>query len=146
MPTYEIVNPSDAVTIQGELPACVVACVMLSSMYALVDEHDQNAGPNTILVQDPEKILDKWLNEHTGLDTTAFCEAHRAEVAAALASVQYGNFAARHTYERALALIDDPAKKEQWKTEWEDDRRSSMNRIVQHAWELAAQMRTTESL
>lgn len=61
----------------------------------------------------------------------------KPEIIAALRTASYGSLEDRKSYDSACAAIDDPAKLAKFKADWEDRRRSSMNRIVQRAWDYA---------
>lgn len=69
----------------------------------------------------------------------------KAEIVAALRSCAYGNLEDRKTYESACAAITDASNLERFKREWEDRRRSSMNRIVQRAWAYADRIEKQEA-
>lgn len=147
---YEIVNPSDMCTFLA--PDREIALGVL----ALVGEGFYGGRA---LARDGKNILD---DERAKLDiplflsgiTTPYEDWWRREgwseeplervlktrepaLVAALRTVQYGDLEDRRTYDSALAAIDDDAKRAAFKRDWEDRRRSSMNRIVQRAWRIA---------
>jgi hypothetical protein len=62
-------------------------------------------------------------------------EEHREEVDKAFRTFFYGNFGDYEQYTKALSLIDDEDKKKEF-IKHNEDRRSSMSRIVARALQL----------
>ena len=140
---FEIVNPSDAYTMESDDKAVACAAsLLLCSKFGLrliapvgtVNEHFSM----------PPFIFGgwrEWFLEQFRVDIEQFIEANLARIADALDSVLIGDAKDRTDFYRALELIDDPAKKQKWREEYLDRRRSSMNNIGGSAMRWAAGIR-----
>jgi hypothetical protein len=131
----EIVNPSDACTIEGDDPAVLAAAALIlgAGQYGL--SGDFTMPP--FLLGDPMA----WFAEQFGEDFVAFLDAHEAAVAAALDTVTYGTAADRAELVAALAIMPAGARAG-YKTAWMDRRRSSVNNIAARAAAMAEILRT----
>ena len=88
---FEIVNPSDAYTIEGELLPCGVATMILGEgTYGLKDERGDTAMPIFLFGGH-----EPWLKEQGVQDLSVYLEEHRAEIATALETVLIGHFGDR---------------------------------------------------
>lgn len=139
---YRIVNMSDAYTIEADkTDVAFVACLVLGhGTYAFEP------------VGEGEKIplfmfggLDEFSQKHFGKSVEAMVNEisiqRREELAACFDSCLIGTPDDRQAYRDGLALIDDPAKKKEWRDRWHDQRRSSLNDIGGRAYEMAANLR-----
>ena len=152
---YEIINPSDAATFMA--PDRTVALAVLG----FIGQGHYGGKP---LERDGERIPEEEVDALTvpiflfggyeewwksqGFASEPIEEVVKTrpgELVAALRSTAYGHLEDRKTYDSACAAIDDPAKLAQFKSDWEDRRRSSMNRIVQRAWLIADRLETKEA-
>lgn len=145
---YDIINPSDACTFLA--PDRDIALATL----ALLGEGDYGGRP---LTRDGERVTEEdraklevpiflftgsyeawWTaNGWSEEPIEKILTARKPEVSEALRSCAYGDLEDRRTYESACAAITDPERLAKFKADWEDRRRSSMNRIVNRAWLLA---------
>lgn len=139
---FEIINPSDAYTIEApdmEIAAC--ACIVLGRGHYAFEEIGGDAEVPMFLFGGH----DAWFKQQFGgtLDETLdrVMKERREDLAACLDSVLIGSGADRDTYHRGLALIDDPAKRAEWRAQWHDERRSSLNDIGGNAYRIAEQLR-----
>jgi hypothetical protein len=135
---YEIVNPSDAYTVEGEREAvCVAALLLGEGAYGVSGENGTTVMP--ILCFGGEAALEAWWEKAFG---HPFKEAPcGATVAAALESVMIGSRADRARMERVLAAIASPEDRERAKAAWHDERRSSLNDIGRRAVALSKAIR-----
>lgn len=130
MKIYEIANPSDAYTLEADnfLVAAVAVALLGNGAYGI-------EGTPCLFG------WDAWLKEHVPQGVNAFIDANAEAMAAVLDSVMIGSETDRKNYHKALGLIDNPAKREEWKLHWHDERRSSLNDIGSRAWALAKKLR-----
>ncbi|MFZ4807519.1 MAG: hypothetical protein ACOYLQ_09700 [Hyphomicrobiaceae bacterium] len=156
MIVYEIINPSDAATFLA--PDRTIALAVL----ALLGEGWYGVTP---LERDGQRILEEeaklifvppfigkgayeswWRSAgYTEEPIEVALKTRAAELVAALRSCSYGDLEDRKTYDSACNAITDPEKLKTFKSEWEDRRRSSMNRIVQRAWAWADRIEEREA-
>ncbi len=142
---YEIINMSDKYTIEAHsLDIAFAACVFLGSgQYAFEPLADGGTKIPFFMFGG----TDEWCKENLNnsmkdtIDSIMQSEARRLELADCFDSCLIGGAQHRKTYKDGLALIDDPAKRGQWKSKWHDDRRSSMNDIGGRAYKMAAKLR-----
>lgn len=124
MPTYELINPSDAYTfIAPNIEVAGVAVAMLSTAY----------GARDVATDESTPILfgwDEWLTLH-GIDDAWMIE-HTAEIAAALESVLIGDAAARADVETTLSHLPHD-QRQAWLDERHDRRRTSLSDIGSRA-------------
>jgi hypothetical protein len=140
---FEIVNPSDPYTIQGERePVCAAALLLGNGMYPVVPVA---GGPQVLpfLALSGEDGLDTWWREAFGRSFSESLQL-RGAVAEALESVMIGSAADRARMERVLAAISSPEDRERARAAWHDERRSSTNDIGRQAAALAARIRAQE--
>ena len=139
MTLYDVSNPSDAYTF--EAPDTTVAFVVV----ALLGNGGYGATP--IGDDKAEKIpiflfggADDWMRER-GIVIDRVLADRKPAIIESLDSVLIGDAHDRQAFRDGLELIDDPAKRVQWRDRWHDDRRSSMNNIGKRAWTIAARLR-----
>jgi hypothetical protein len=140
MTLYEIVNPSDAYTIEGELLPCAIAALLVGEgAYGLKTEDGETAAPIFLLGGH-----DVWLKERGVDDLPTFLENadRRAEVAAALETVLIGRFDDRKRMDRVLACVTNADDRAKAKAAWHNERRSSMNDIGRRAALYAKRLRS----
>ena len=149
---FNVVNPSDATTFLAPDRDIALAAIMLVSngKYAaeplardlrvkLSEEEERAAQVPLFLFAATYECW--WREQGFAADPVeGIVTRRRAEVAAALRSFAYGDLQDRRTYESALKAITCPVLRQQFQSEWENDRCSSMNRIVQRAWAWADQL------
>jgi hypothetical protein len=138
---YEIVNPSDAYTLEtgNYVAACIATLALGNGKYGLTAiGGTEDEGMPIFFFSDP----DKWLTEKFGKDFNGLLsEIPPNELADVFDSVIIGDANTRKDYLEALALIDDETKKAMWRESWHDRRRSSMNDIGGRARRLAEGLR-----
>ena len=149
MNTYEIVNPSDAVTFLAPDDQVAQAAVLLvgHGNYGLHDVTDGKSRnvPCLLLLVPPavsENLLVEWFGPGS---LVGFFDARWPEVSAALASAQNIDAAHRSDYESALSRMT-PEAAEAYRREVEDRHRSSLNEIVKYAWNLARMERKAKEV
>ena len=135
---YEILNPSDAVTIEAEdsLLASVVVIILGEGAYGLYDEDDRAVVP-IFRFSDPEKLI-RWLSDNgiTAEKMDEFYAKNGEEMATILESVVYGKISDRKAI---LGLTDSMTKADKIKAlaKYNDSKRSSANDISAAAHALA---------
>jgi len=140
MAIFEIINPSDPYTMETEdwEAACIATVLLGSGQYALHEVGGERSMPIFIFGG-----ADEWFKEQFGC---TFEESlHRVDnprVGAVLDTVLTCKATERQDFKDAIALIDDPAKREQYREKWHDRRRSSMNDIGERAWSYAKRLQT----
>lgn len=137
---WEIVNPSDACTIEAPtLEPAALACILIgtSGQYALdpEDGNKENSFPMMMFVQDADKY---WIT-HFGHNMLEGFKAHGDDVITALQSIIYGSIADRHTFFRLLGTVE-PDKQTEFRRRWNDNRRTSMNDIGGRAMLMAEKL------
>ena len=131
MTLYEIANPSDAYTIEGELLPCAIATLLVGEgAYGLKTEDGDTAAPIFLFGGHEE-----WLKKRGVDDLPTYLEnaEHRAEVATALETMLFGSFADRKRVERVLGCVSSEEDRAKVRAAWHDERRSSMNDIGRRA-------------
>lgn len=142
---YNIVNMSDPYTIEtSSLDVAFVACLFLGrGQYAFEPLRDEGVRVPIFMFGG----VDDWCLEHLAesfkavVDRVTTDPAKRAELADCFESCLIGRAEDKETYRAGLDLIDDPVKREQWRSRWHDARRSSMNDIGRRAYQMATNIR-----
>ncbi len=146
---FEISNPSDAYTIEADSFEVAAMAVLLLGQgnYGVhqLDGPEDDRKEMPIMIIATEKQIEEWCQDNFGASLADCILRCKAKIPDVLDTVLIGSEADRATYHKALSLIDDSAKKEQWKAEWHDKRRSSMNNIGARAWAIAAKLRKQEA-
>jgi len=147
---YDIVNPSDAYTIEApDLEIATVACCVLGEgQYAFRPIGDETAQEVPLMMFGG---TDEWFQQHfNGRDAGAVIgdvmEHRSADLADCLDSCLIGDAHSRQEYSRALELIESPENREKFRAERHDQRRSSMNDIGGRAYKIAKRLREKQSL
>lgn len=140
---YEIINMSDAYTIEAkDLELAFVACVLLGrGQYAFEPLGDEGEKIPFFMFGGQDEWCQKHLQKTAGAVLDGVMELRSDELAECLDSCLIGGKDNRQTYFDGLELIDDLAKKEQWRKRWHDERRSSLNDIGGRAYEMAERLR-----
>lgn len=143
---YEVVNPSDAYTLDGtDFEAAAAATVFLGNgLYGLKTAEDDIKMP--VLAFGGEKALVAYWEATFGHSFDAFMAMQdaKARVAAVLETVLIGSFGERRRMDAVLAAISSPKDRAKAQAVWHDERRTSMNDIGQRAAELAKRFRRQE--
>lgn len=135
---YDIVNPSDAVTIEaGDSVLASIAIIVLGNgQYGLYDE-DGRTVLGIFALSTPEKLIE-WLRDNGVEDTKMdeFYAKNGDEIATILESIVYGDASDRKAI---TALTESMTKTDRLKAvaKYNDSKRSSMNDIGTAALELA---------
>ena len=121
----EILNPSDAVTIETDniVPAGIAIMIVGDGWYGLENEEGEQVVPITVLGSS-----EAWLKEHGVDNIEEYIKENRLKMAEILESVLYG-----HAEDRALfnAAIEKMSKEDAqlYREQWNDKKRSSLNDI-----------------
>lgn len=133
---YEIINPSDAVTIKSDnLVNAGVACWLVSSAYGLHDETGETVLPIAIFGGQ-----DEWFKEHGVDNSETYIMEHKEEIADVLETVMYGRIEERSAIEHAMSKMS-PEKAEEYIRELNERRRTSLNNIEAACLSLARKLR-----
>lgn len=139
---YEIINPSDAMTLEADdsLLASVSIIILSQGDYGLIDEDDRTVLP-IFRFSDPEKLI-KWLhgNNVDSNKIEEFYAKNGDEMATILESVVYGKIDDR---KGIVALTEKMSASDRVEAlaKWNESKRSSMNDIGERAHELAKVLR-----
>lgn len=134
MPIYNLINPSDSYTFEApDLTTAGVAAYLLNEAY----------GAQRIDVDEQERTpvffgWDEWLKER-GIDEP-WIKAHATELADVFDSFLIGSYQERLDIADAMAMMSDE-KREEFRAKRQDRRRTSMNKIGERAYNLAAFLR-----
>lgn len=133
---YELINPSDPYTFRAaSREAAVLAAISLATGFGVQEIGSEwSAGPFVLCAAGE---FAQWWQAEFGSDWKAWQKSHRREIVEALESFAIGNANTRLDYEAALAAIDDPEKREAFRLDRHDRRRTSTNNIGRAAWNLA---------
>lgn len=139
---YEIVNPSDAYTLEADdLEVAAVACILVGEGYYALETRDGETVVPLMVFFSGEG----WAQEKFGKSVAQMVkECDRGKVAACLESVVIGGFRERETYLEALGLIEGGEKRKQWAESWHEGHRSSLNDIGGRARALARALRESQ--
>ena len=131
---FNIINPSDKYTINGERRACIAAVAYLGDgQYGLDTTDGENVLP--VLFLPGEEAIPGTLEQLLGEPFADYWVAHRLKIADALDNVVVGDA-------KAFALgLEHAADKDAFRAMWHDANRSSLNDIGGAARELAKAIR-----
>ena len=126
---YELVNPSDQVTFEAtnEKIACFCAW-SLSWAYWVTDQK----GKSYWIPAFNESVIEEVLGPSDWMEN--FVKENKPEIKKCFLSFFYGSFWDHEQYKKALDCITDNKKKKEF-MDHNEDRRSSMSRIVNRARE-----------
>ena len=130
----EIVNPSDPYTLETDNFVAAAVGIMLVGNGQLGLSCDDTGECTPVLFG-----WEEWCAEH-GVDQ-AWVDSHRGEIADALDSVMIGSVAERAAQAEAMRFIDDPEKREAYRSTIQDRQRSSLNDIGNACWNMAKLLR-----
>lgn len=146
---YDIVNPSDACTIEApdDKTAIVVVTLLGEGAYGLEAEDGRRVCGLSLFGGAAQEILDAFPPDPSAADATqssvaammTWAKEHAAAVADAFDSFVYGDKSERAFLAEVVAQAKDPAKV---KAAHADRRRSSMNNIGARAAAYAKHMRS----
>lgn len=127
---YELINPSDPVTLEADdLTIARAACLLLGrGAYALEDENGAEAMP--LLLFDS---FDRWASDNS-FDLSEILKKRESEIAACLRSFVCVSIADRRAI--LAAMNGDPAAL----ARYSDEKRSSLNDICGRAHQFAEAM------
>lgn len=140
MTIYTISNPSDPYTIESdnEFVACYAVLLLGRGGFGLSTEKYVVVMPILIFGG-----FEEWLVKTFGSKSipNEWVLENREAIIKALESVLVGSPRDRKELNSALALMPDAAAREQYKQQWMDRRRSSLNNIGGRAHEIAKALR-----
>jgi hypothetical protein len=133
---YEIVNPSDPVTVDAPtFEAALFATVLLGGgqYFGNPVEEGREKVPGFLFGG-----FDAWFEErYGGRDAQDLLNEHRADVVTTLRSACTGSVSDRWLFDSALAAITDPEKRAEFLRDWDDRKRTSLNDIAGRAHRIA---------
>ena len=132
---YELVNPSDAVTIEApsDFVAGLVGVLLGEGKYGVRREDGESACP--LFIFNAEAKFAQWLGEHGHAHLADALETHLPDVIAGLRSVVYGTLRARGGIVAAVQASGGDMKAAL--AAFNDSQRTSLNDIGGRAMALA---------
>lgn len=138
---YEFITPSDPITFTAEDPRIAFVCgLVLGNAKAGVRSEKDESLPTLWLFSSKEDT-EAGIIDFLGCPLREFVTGREEEIAACFDTFAYGSIADRRDHDAALRAITDPAKLAEFRAHHEDQRRTSMSRWVQHAWNYARSFR-----
>ena len=137
MPVYELINPSDPYTFEApNIEIAGVAACLLSSGFGAEDLTPGSDESSPVLFGWEEWLKARSIDE-------AWVKTHAIEVADALDSFLIGDLADREDAGEVLRLLPED-EREAWRSQRQDRRRISMNKIGEAAYAMAKRFRNGE--
>jgi len=137
----EIINPSDAITLETDDPIAAGVGIMLISRgaYGLKKEDGEIVFPLFIFGG-----AEDWLKKNGVPDLDKYIYSNNIKMADALDSVIYGGFSTRELVKSAMSKMksEDAAA---YLAEWNDRKRSSLNNIGKVCFAYAKKLRSLEA-
>jgi hypothetical protein len=132
---YEIINPSDCVTIDAPtFEAAALATILIGNGQYGAKPDDGGEDVPIFLFSSWRA----WVKERFGFDEAEqMLEAHKVDVIAALKSACTGSISDRKLFDSALAAITDDEKRAAFLADWDDKKRTSMTAIANAAHDTA---------
>jgi hypothetical protein len=153
MPTYEIINPHDPYTIQGEPKMVALAVLLLGNGQYAVKGNDRAENVFPIFLFDDGTGTADWLattfkmectKETVGRCLKELVQTYHIEVADALDSVMSFGLKERFAYNEAMRMLDGEGR-EAYKAIVHDKNRSSLTDLGTRAWVMAKAIRKMET-
>jgi hypothetical protein len=136
----EIINPSDAYTIEGEWPVICTATLLLGEgHYPLQEVGGDREMP--IFLFGGKEAADEWMQSEFGKTVAEMLDETKDRLPDALDSVLIGSASDRAIFNDAMSKIGDEAKRKEFADAWHDRKRTSMNDIGARAKSLAQRIR-----
>jgi hypothetical protein len=136
MALYEVINPSDQVTIDAptfEAAALAIILIGNGAYGGSAIDHDGERVP--IFLGGGWRT---WIKDRFGYSQAEeMLEAHKADVVATLGSACTGSAKDRKLFDAALAAITDSEKRREFLANWDGNKRTSLNQITAWAHRLA---------
>lgn len=136
---YEIINPSDPVVFETDDFECAAVATLLVGEGRCAAKPQEDGGEEVPLFLFGGH--DEWSQARFGCSFSNLLdrvtETKARDLVFALRSFVIGHAEDITAYRRGLELIDDPAKRDVWREEWKEARRSSLNDICGRAWQIA---------
>lgn len=138
MMIYEVINPSDMVTFLSDDDKIAYACTVLvgNGRYGCKNLETHESLPCLLLfvsAEEFEQLAADYLGEAFG----SFIHNNREVIKGVLSSFSYCSAKDRRTYDDAISAITDPAQLAAFKAKHDDKNRTSMNQIVNRAWDIS---------
>lgn len=128
---YELINPSDAYTFRApSIEVAGVCAAFLSTAYGARQLGGNSTETTPILLGWNEWLEDRGIND-------AWIDSHASEISEAYASFMIGDYAQRSEIESLLQMVPEE-QRQKWLNERQEKKRSSLNKIGERAYQLAA--------
>jgi len=140
---YEIINMSDPYTIDApSLQVAFVACSLLGNgQYGLRALESGGIDVPVFMFGGHEEWCGQQFGKGCDDVVAEVMSYYGSSLADCLDSCLIGKRQDRDTYNDGLRLIDDAAKRDEWREKWHDSRRSSLNDIGGRSRKLAIAIR-----
>lgn len=133
--TYELINPSDAITFKAESDKIAFFCALIlgngKAGISREDGKEVEESPMLMFVSNPLPIIEKYL----GCSLVEFKDNNLGEISECFLSFAYGTFSDRAAFDRDVASFKTSIGLEAYLEAHEDRNRSSMSKWVQGAWD-----------
>lgn len=141
---YNFITPSDHVTFLAKNNNVAYVCaILVGGGKAGCENAETKENIPTFLLFDSDPS--KTITEHLGCSLNSFIEGNKLAIIECLHSFAYGKLEARKTFDDACDAISDPQRLQEFKSKHEDRNRSSLNQIVQVAWNYAKNLQVSIS-
>ncbi|ANP79293.1 hypothetical protein A134_23045 [Vibrio crassostreae 9CS106] len=142
---WDVINPSDPVTIKGNdhLTVAVAVCLLGKGHYGAeaIPRGESSLSVPLFLFGN----IDDWFVDNFDKTFEECLEsADMVEVSKVLDSAAIGNCSIRIGYDKIMARLVSKEERDSWREEFHDKERSSTNNICGRAWSLAELLRTKE--
>lgn len=140
---YEYITPSDPVTFIAfsDKIALIVSIIIGNGKAGCMNVATGESLPSLLMFEpDPKGIVSAYLEK----DPDAFIAENKECIASAFDSFAYGSVSDRAAFDHACSCITDKGKLLEFKKSHENKNRTSMNKIVQAAWDYAEELRNQE--
>ncbi|MFD2961587.1 MULTISPECIES: hypothetical protein [Olivibacter] len=136
---YRFINPSDLITFIAEENKIAYAATIIVSNGQAGCETESGDSLECLFMFHPDPMPD--IKKYLGEELDTYIQSNKRQIADALDSFAYMDVTNRKLYDRCLSAITDPIKLKEFKDKHEDDKRTSMNRYVARAWQMAEYLR-----
>lgn len=147
MSVYEFINPSDALTFEGNDDNVAAAAALIlgqgqAGLRPLDGDTEREVLPLMLLWGDGE--FETWLEKRGIGDFSEFADKHRNEIVAFLRSVVYGDERDRRAFDVMISETA-PERLQIVRDKWNDARRSSLTDWATAALKTAERLETDKS-
>lgn len=139
MSIWNISNPSDPVTLKSDdhLLVALATCILGRGKYAAEEIGGERKVPFFLFGGSDDWFKDTFNQSFE----EAFTAADQEKLADVLDTAALGSPSQREGYDKILDRLDTPEERNQWRAEYHDKERTSLNNICSYAWAYAEAIR-----